>query len=113
MLRLVASDRVRDGLSKIHQAADLYASVLDSGATLSHHVAMGNPIWVQVVSGRAELNGERLSDGEGAAVADVDSLQFRAVKDAECLVIELARQAKASMQAHTLKWSSDICVNSR
>ena len=89
VLRLIASDRVRDGALKIHQHVDLFASVLDGGATVSHELATGHRGWLQLVRGQLALNGEYMKEGDGAAIEDVDSVQIRADSDAEFLFFDM------------------------
>jgi redox-sensitive bicupin YhaK (pirin superfamily) len=43
-----------------------------------------------VISGEVEVEGERLSAGDGAAVSDTGALALRAVHDADVLVFDLA-----------------------
>src|SRR5688572_20268943 len=62
-LRLVASRDRRDGSLSIHQDAELYATLLDSGRTVVHPLAPGRHAWVQVVRGAVALNGRPLHAG--------------------------------------------------
>ena len=74
-LRLVASRDGRDGSVVIHQDADLYASLLDTGEQVTHALRAGRGAWVQVVRGAvdAERTGaarRRRRRGEQRACAD-------------------------------------------
>ena len=69
-LRLVASPTGREGSLKIHQDADLYASILDEGERVTHEMAPGRVGWLQVARGSVTLNGTDLHEGDGAAVTD-------------------------------------------
>jgi redox-sensitive bicupin YhaK (pirin superfamily) len=66
-LRLVASRDGRDGSVTIHQDAQVYASLLEARATVTHKLAPRRGAWIQVVSGNVEVNGKSLSAGDGAA----------------------------------------------
>lgn len=87
-LRLVASPDGREGSLSIHQDVRLYATVLDGG-TVKLPLEKGRRAWVQVALGEATLNGQRLAQGDGAAVENEAALEL-AGKGAEVLVFDLA-----------------------
>jgi quercetin 2,3-dioxygenase len=89
-LRLVASRDGRDGSVTIHQDVDLYASRLLPGERVKHAVASGRHAWLQVVTGRIELNGTALGAGDGAAVSRESALEMVAVEPAHFLLFDLA-----------------------
>ncbi|MDO8607933.1 MAG: pirin family protein [Phaeospirillum sp.] len=88
-LRLIASRDGRDGALTIHQDTAVYASLLSEGAAVSHTLAAGRGAWVQVVRGELDLNGCRLSTGDGAAVEDVAELILTARCETEFLLFDL------------------------
>jgi redox-sensitive bicupin YhaK (pirin superfamily) len=69
---------------------DLYASVLEEG----HEVELADlgqrRIFVQVVSGDLEVNGERLGAGDGLQLRHQESVTARARSEAEFLLFSLA-----------------------
>jgi len=75
-LRLIASRDGGDDSTKINQDASVYASLLDSGKLLEHELAPGRHAWLQLVRGELNLNGTKLSKGDGAAVSDETQLQL-------------------------------------
>ena len=89
-LRLVASRDARDGALGINQDVDLYAGVLEAGATTRLDLRPGRHAWLQVARGAVTLNGQRLDQGDGAAMSDEPSLDVAASEDAEILVFDLA-----------------------
>ena len=89
-LRLLVDPDGADGALRIHQDARLYASILAPGERVAHDLAPGRHAWVQVVSGRLEVNGAALGPGDGAAVSDTARLDFAGVDEAEFLVFDLA-----------------------
>ncbi len=89
-LRLVASRESRDGSVKINQDAKLYVSLLKSGDEVTHELAEGRHAWLQVARGSVELNGKKLSQGDGAAISDETKLKIAGTKDAEVLLFDLA-----------------------
>jgi len=89
-LRLVASRDAREGSVRVHQDAELYATLLGDGDAVEHALAPGRRAWVQVARGEVELNGVRLEAGDGAAVTDERTLRLARAKDAEVLLFDLA-----------------------
>jgi len=89
-LRLVASRDGRAGSVTIHQDVDLYASRLEPGEKVTHALAPGRHAWLQMVSGRVDLNGTALGAGDGAAVSRESALEIAAVEAAHFLLFDLA-----------------------
>src|SRR5580692_3546414 len=73
-LRLVASRDGRDGSVTLHQDVALYAGVLDEGQRAELALAPGRHSWVHVARGAVTVNGQRLGEGDGAAVSDERTL---------------------------------------
>ncbi len=90
-LRLVGSRDGRDGSVTIHQDVDLYATLLDDGAAVSHTLKAGRNAWAQVATGTATLNGEQLYPGDGVAVTEPGELKLVGTsQDAEILLFDMA-----------------------
>ncbi len=90
-LLLVASGTGRDGSIAIRQDVNLYATVLGEGERVTFDLAEGRHLWVQALRGEAEVNGHRLSAGDGLAASDETSFALRgAGAEAELLVFDLA-----------------------
>jgi quercetin 2,3-dioxygenase len=87
--RLVASRDGREGSVTIHQAVDLYTSVLAPGEAVTHRLAPGRSAWVQVARGAVTLNDTALSAGDGAAVSEETVLTVTAKDQAEVLLFDL------------------------
>ncbi len=89
-LRLVASRRGDDGSVRINQDVKLFASILNKGNEVSHELADGRHAWIQIISGSADVNGEVLNAGDGAAISDEKSLNVHAAEDnTEFLLFDL------------------------
>jgi redox-sensitive bicupin YhaK (pirin superfamily) len=88
-LRLVASRDGRDGSVTIHQDADVYAALLDPAQSVTHELASGRGAWLQVARGAVELNGQSLTQGDGAAVEDENQLKIVGREAAEILLFDL------------------------
>jgi redox-sensitive bicupin YhaK (pirin superfamily) len=91
-LRLVASPDGAEGSTILHQDARVFATLLADGQAVEHRLAPGRHAWVQVARGAVEVNGTRLSQGDGAAVSDerLLGLTGRGAGEAELLVFDLA-----------------------
>lgn len=88
-LQLIASPDARDESLLLHQDASLYQLRLDPAETASHGLGRGRSLYLHVVSGRLEVNGETLGEGDGAKVADVESVDFEGLEATEALVFDL------------------------
>jgi redox-sensitive bicupin YhaK (pirin superfamily) len=89
-LRLIASKAGRDGSVTIHQDARVYATVLDTGKTVVHALAVDRYAWLQVARGTILLNQMELKQGDGAAVSRESELRITAHDQAELLLFDLA-----------------------
>ena len=85
-----ASPDGHDGSVKVHQDTRLYTALLDEGQRVTHPIAAGRHAWLQVVAGSVEIDGARLSAGDGAAVSDETQLTIEARSDAHLLLFDLA-----------------------
>jgi len=86
---LLASKDGRDGSIRLRQDADLYLTRPRSGEARFHELGAGRHAWVQVALGRVSLDGETLSQGDGAAVSGEDRLSLEGQGDAEVLLFDL------------------------
>jgi redox-sensitive bicupin YhaK (pirin superfamily) len=89
-LRLAASPTGEHGSLTIHQDARLYLSTLQAGEAVAHTLGPGRHAWLQVLRGRAALNGHPLAAGDGAAVSEEEKLGIRGQAEAEVMLFDLA-----------------------
>jgi redox-sensitive bicupin YhaK (pirin superfamily) len=89
-LRVIASPDGRDGSVAINQKVELYASILEPGASVIHESAEGRHAWLQVASGAVTLNGTPLAAGDGAAISDEKRIEIAAADRSEVLLFDLA-----------------------
>jgi redox-sensitive bicupin YhaK (pirin superfamily) len=73
-LRLVASPGGRNGSILINQNADIYASVLNDGDSVSQTVPDGRKAWLQIARGSVEINGRPAEAGDGVAIENEDTI---------------------------------------
>lgn len=88
-LQLIASPDGREGSLLIHQDAFLYQLRLNSEQVALHSLEPGRLIYIHVVSGSVSINGERLSEGDGATVKEIDVVEFVDAENIEALVFDL------------------------
>ena len=75
---------------KINQDARLYVTLLKPGEEVAHSFGKNRHGWLQVAKGSVELNGEKLTQGDGAAISDERALTIKAAADSEVLLFDLA-----------------------
>jgi hypothetical protein len=88
-LRLLASRDGRQGSVTIHQDAAVYGALLAKGERASFELGSGRSAWVHVARGSVELNGARLSAGDGAALKDEKAVGLVGLDAAEVLLFDL------------------------
>ncbi|MBW4661857.1 MAG: pirin family protein [Drouetiella hepatica Uher 2000/2452] len=90
-LRLVGSRDGRDSSITVHQNVDLYAAALNEDNAISHTFANGRVAWLQVARCAVELNGQTLTAGDGAAIAQESQITLQGASDiAEVLLFDMA-----------------------
>ncbi len=89
-LRLIGSGKANDGVLKIHQDVDLYATVLEPGQSVRLDLRPGRHAWAQVIRGDVSLNGRDLHEGDGAAVSEETTVELTARTETEFLIFDLA-----------------------
>jgi quercetin 2,3-dioxygenase len=74
----------------IHQDAEIFAAMLNSGEAVSHALKPGRKGWVQVVRGAVEVNAESVRAGDGVAAEGESVLRIISREDdSEVLVFDL------------------------
>lgn len=89
-LRLIASNDGAEGSVKIHQDAKLFVTQLAPGEQVTQSLAAKRHAWLQIARGEVELNGQKLQQGDGAAISEEQELKIKATEDAEVLLFDLA-----------------------
>lgn len=88
-LQLLASRDGRQGSLTIHQDADVWCAELDGAERASLPLRAGRGAWVQVARGEVEVNGRRLTAGDGAALEGEPGVELARGRGAEVLVFDL------------------------
>lgn len=88
-LKLVGSRNGRDGSVTIHQDVDLYASVLEEGQSVTLDGVGDRRVFLQLVAGNIEVNGEQLGAGDGVQIREQPAVVVSAQDDAELLLFNM------------------------
>ncbi len=89
-LRLVASPDGASGSVSINADARMYAALIDGTEQASLTVDPARKIYVHLVRGELEVNGERLRGGDAAMIEGEAEVRLTSGRDAEVLVFDLA-----------------------
>lgn len=93
-LTLLASREGHKGSLIIHQDVSLYVLDLETDQSFTYELEENRMAWVQIASGNVVLNGQTLSQGDGAAVIREKTLIFQSgEEDAEILLFDLVDNA--------------------
>ena len=87
---LLASREGRDGSIRVQQDVELWVALVAAGERRELPLRRGRQAWVHVARGSVSLNGTRLGEGDGAALAVEPALTFVGEDAAELLVFDLA-----------------------
>ncbi|MEK6747254.1 MAG: pirin family protein [Pseudomonadota bacterium] len=88
--QLVASEQGQGGAISIHQDAKLYLLVGDKDYTYPVNIAPDRFGWLQIAKGAAEMNGNKLSAGDGVAFSGGEVKEIRVESGSEILLFDLA-----------------------
>lgn len=89
-LQLVASQDAAEGSLLIHQDARIYLGNLDEGAVVEHVVESDRHVWLQVLRGTVDVNGESLQTSDGVAISDEAAVTITGTSAAEIMLFDLA-----------------------
>ena len=88
-LRLIASPDGRDSSVTIHQNARVYAGLFDGDERATHDVDPDRRVYVHVVRGDLNVNGQRASTGDAAKLTGVSRVTLADARNAEVLLFDL------------------------
>ena len=89
-LRLIASPDGRDGSVTIHADASISSALVDGDEAIERAIAPGRKVYVHVVRGAVDVNGQRLEGGDALSMNSETALSLTRGADAEVLVFDLA-----------------------
>ena len=90
-LKLIASGRAKseDSIVKIKQNVDLYLGLLKENVEVNHTVSKDRNIWIQVIKGSLHILEKELSEGDGAAINNVNEINIKADEASEFLLFDM------------------------
>ena len=88
--KLLVSPDGRDGSIAIRQDAQIYATILEKGQSLTHAIRAGRHAWLQVVAGGLTVEGQHVYAGDGIAVSEQSKVEVLADTAAEVLLFDLS-----------------------
>jgi redox-sensitive bicupin YhaK (pirin superfamily) len=75
----------------IHQDVLLYLGQFDQQLkSIDYPIAENRHVWLQMISGAMDVNNQRLTAGDGAAISNEKTLQFAVAQSAKFLLFDLA-----------------------
>jgi redox-sensitive bicupin YhaK (pirin superfamily) len=88
-LRLIIAPQGADGALAVRQDARVYAGLFDGDEAATLDVGTNRHAYVHVARGSLHVNGERLSEGDGARIRNAGTVHFDHGDNAEVLVFDL------------------------
>lgn len=89
-LLLIGSKDGRDGTVTIHQDIDFYGAFLKQQDAVHFSLRKDRGAWIQVVEGEIDVNGQKLSTGDGAAISDEQAINIKGIQPSELLFFDMA-----------------------
>ena len=90
-LRLIGSEDGRENSVKIHQDVNLYVGTLNQDDQVEYAIGDHRSVWLQVVRGALDINGQILSAGDGAAISQENQIAIAGTIDnTEVLLFDMA-----------------------
>lgn len=89
-LPLLVSGRSQDagkGALFIHQDAAIYGGKIEKGTSLSNKIK--HQAYILISEGEVEIEGRKLSKGDGAEITQQPSVKIKALSDAEILLLDV------------------------
>lgn len=88
-LILIGSQDKHDDAIIIHQDVKLFVAYLSPKNSIQYDIAEKRGVWIQLIKGTIDIDGEQLSAGDGAAIFDETKIVAQAVEDSEFLLFDL------------------------
>jgi quercetin 2,3-dioxygenase len=75
--------------ARVHQDASVYVSALDQESEVVHDVDHGRGIYIYVIEGGGDLNGQMFGTGDAAKVSGPETLTFSAGSPSELILVDV------------------------
>ena len=87
---LVVSGSGKNGSLKINQDAEIFCAKFLSAKTKIFTAEKNHKIWIQMISGKLEVNGNKLEEGDAAAIENENEIELKTKTSAEFLLFDLS-----------------------
>lgn len=87
--KLVGDRHGTDGAVTIHQDVKMLVALLDSAQEISYVFENGRGGYLHVARGKIMMNGEILSEGDGAEIEDISEILVKAEENSELILFDL------------------------
>lgn len=88
-LILIGSSDEREESITIHQDVKLYVAYLSKDHSIQYEIKDKRGVWVQLIKGQIDLNGQQISKGDGVAVFDENKIEIKSLETSELLLFDL------------------------
>ena len=88
LLRVISGDDADAVL--VHQDAHVFVSRLNAGARVDHAIGDGRGVYLYVIEGDAQVNGERLETGSAAQITAERAIGIAATAVSELIFVDVA-----------------------
>lgn len=91
-LPLLASQSGRENSITLNQDVDIYLGKSDKSVELTHKTSPERSLWIQMVRGSAEIEGQTVETGDGLALRDYSEIKISAQAGAEYLLFDMVTE---------------------
>lgn len=88
-LILIADNDPETNVITVHQDVKIYVGYFSPNKTLPYEIANNHGVWIQLIKGSLDINGEILSAGDGVAIFEEKKIDIQAKQDSEFLLFDL------------------------
>jgi quercetin 2,3-dioxygenase len=75
---------------RVHQDAHVFVSRLNEGSSVEHEPGDGRGVYLYVIEGDVEMNGERMTTGDAAQIIDESNVAISANATSELILVDVA-----------------------
>jgi len=86
----VVSGKKEEGIIFINQDAEIFLSDLDEGIKLNYEVKNKRGVYIQLVDGTLNVNGNKIEKGDALKITNEKNLGLTAVKNAKIVLFDIA-----------------------
>jgi redox-sensitive bicupin YhaK (pirin superfamily) len=74
----------------VHQDAHVFVSRLTPGTTVEHPLETGRGVYLYVIDGRVQVNGEEMEVGDAAQITDEERIELVAEAESELIMVDVS-----------------------